>query len=313
MIIEVTKMNLRHLQFFVVLAQTEHMAKAAEKLGISQPSLSYAISSIEEELGVPLFEKSGRNIKLTNYGAIYLQYVQNSLNELNSGAEYISELLDINRGHVNLGYTFTLGQDLVPRLVHEFKKEEQTKNINFSFNQNTTDILIKSLLNDELDIVLASMPQKQDIKDKINTFHLVDQEILAAVPFENPLAKYSSVSLQELVQYPFIYYSQNSGLRPQLDRMFAQAHVKPNITIESIEDHTIVGFVHWNYGVAVIPNLPQLDPHEMKLLHLKDKVGLHPIYIITKADHFLTPAVNRFSEFAQRYCYKNYVSQNKLI
>lgn len=58
------------------------------------------------------------------------------------------------------------------------------------------------------------MPQRQDIKDKINTFHLVDQEILAAVPFENPLAKQKDVSLKELVQYPFIYYSEKSGLRP---------------------------------------------------------------------------------------------------
>ena len=58
------------------------------------------------------------------------------------------------------------------------------------------------------------MLQRQDIKDKINTFHLVDQEILAAVPFENPLAKQKDVSLKELVQYPFIYYSEKSGLRP---------------------------------------------------------------------------------------------------
>lgn len=72
-------MNIRHLRFFVELAKTEHMAKAAEKLGISQPSLSYAISSIEEELGVPLFEKEGRNIRLTNYGKIYLEYVKSGL------------------------------------------------------------------------------------------------------------------------------------------------------------------------------------------------------------------------------------------
>lgn len=75
-------MNLKHLEFFITLAKTEHMAKAAELLGISQPSLSYAINNLEDELGAPLFEKDGRNIKLTNYGKIYLAYVQNSLNTL---------------------------------------------------------------------------------------------------------------------------------------------------------------------------------------------------------------------------------------
>lgn len=157
------------------------------------------------------------------------------------------------------------------------------------------------------------MSQRQDIKDKINIFHLVDQEILAAVPFENPLAKRKDVSLKELVQYPFIYYSEKSGLRPQLDQMFNKANIKPKILIEAVEDHTIIGFVHWNYGVAVVPNLPQLNPNEVKLLHLKDKIGMHPIYIITKSDHFLPPAVNRFNEFVQKYCYQNYVSKDKLI
>lgn len=157
------------------------------------------------------------------------------------------------------------------------------------------------------------MSQRQDIKDKINTFHLVDQEILAAVPFENPLAKRKDVSLKELVQYLFIYYSEKSGLRPQLNQMFNKANIKPKILIEAVEDHTIIGFVYWNYGVAVVPNLPQLNPNEVKLLHLKDKIGMHPIYIITKSDHFLPPAVNRFNEFVQKYCYQNYVSKDKLI
>ncbi len=108
------------------------------------------------------------------------------------------------------------------------------------------------------------MSQRQDIKDKINTFHLVDQEILAAVPFENPLAKRKDVSLKELVQYPFIYYSEKSGLRPQLNQMFNKANIKPKILIGAVEDYTIIGFVYWNYGVAVVPNLPQLNPNEVK-------------------------------------------------
>ena len=109
-------MNLRHLKFFVVLAKTQHMAKAAELLNISQPSLSYAINSLEKELGVPLFEKDGRNIKLTNFGSIYLTYVQKSLSELDRGSEYISELLDINRGHINLGFTFSMGQEILNKV-----------------------------------------------------------------------------------------------------------------------------------------------------------------------------------------------------
>lgn len=305
-------MNLRHLQFFVKLAQTQHMAKAAELLGISQPSLSYAISSLEDELGVPLFEKDGRNIKLTNYGKIYLNYVQGSLSQLEEGSEYIRELLDVNRGHINLGFTFTMGQDLVPRLVHEFLKEPEREKINFTFNQGTTAELIQDLIDDKLDLVLASSPNKQQL-DQINTCHLVNQEIMAAVPLKHPLAKRKSITLKELAKYPMILYSKDSGFRPDIDQLFKQESITPNIKLESTEDHTIIGFVHWGYGVAIIPHLPQLANNQVKLLHLDVKQNWHPMFIMTKNNHFLTPSTSLFFDFVQNYCKTHYLDQNILI
>lgn len=306
-------MNLRHLQFFVKLAQTQHMAKAAEALGISQPSLSYAIASLEKELGVPLFEKDGRNIKLTNYGKVYLQYVEQSLNDLKQGSEYISELLDINTGHINLGFTFTMGQDLVPQLVHEFKKDDKQKNITFSYKQDTTTHLINLLLSDKLDLVFASKPQKEDIINQVNYYHLVDQEMKVAVPLNHPLANKASVSLSELKPYSFILYSDKSGLRPRLNRILNKANFTPKVKLEAVEDHTIIGFVHWGFGIAIVPNLPQLDNQYVKLLHFNEKLATHPIYAITKANHFLTPSLSKFQEFAQNYCKRNYIDQGKLM
>ncbi|MGQ5709950.1 LysR family transcriptional regulator [Lactobacillus sp. PSON] len=306
-------MNLKHLEFFITLAKTEHMAKAAELLGISQPSLSYAINNLEDELGAPLFEKDGRNIKLTNYGKIYLAYVQNSLNTLKRGNEYISELLDVNRGHINLGFTYTMGQDLVPRLVHEFKQKNPQEKISFEFKQGTTNQLVNDLLNDKLDLIIASKPEKISINNKINAYHLVDQEMVAAVPINHNLAKYDSVSIRDLIKYPFIMYSSKSGLRPRLNQIFKNANVIPNIKLEAVEDHTIIGFVHWNYGVAIIPNLPQLNPKEVKILHLKNNIGVHPIYIITKANHFLTPSATQFLEFCQTYCRIQFLNKGKMI
>lgn len=306
-------MNIRHLRFFVELAKTEHMAKAAENLGISQPSLSYAIGSIEKELGVPLFEKDGRNIRLTNYGKIYLKYVKKSLDELDIGGEYISELLDVNRGHIRVGFTFTMGQDLIPCLISKFKEQKHTKDVSFDFTQDITEKLVEQLIDDELDIVISSMPNIPGIRDKVSISHLVDQEMLAAVPFSNPLAKKDSVTLKELSKYPMIYYSKKSGLRSRLDDMFSEAGVEPNIVMESVEDHTIIGFVHWGYGVAVVPHLPQLDPKVVKLLHIEDDVNVHPIYIIKKLDHFVTPAVTSFENFIKKYCREHYLKTNTLV
>ena len=305
-------MNLRHLKFFVVLAKTQHMAKAAELLNISQPSLSYAINSLEKELGVPLFEKDGRNIKLTNFGSIYLTYVQKSLSELDRGSEYISELLDINRGHINLGFTFSMGQEIVPRLVNEFLKDPDHQKITFSFKQGTTDELIQDLLNDKLDLVFASKPKAVQT-EQINLHHLVNQEIMAAVPFENPLSKKESVTLKELIKYPLIAYSKQSGLRPTIDQILKNNNVQPNIRLESIEDHTIIGFVHWNFGVAIIPHLPQLADNQVKLLHLDTEKAWHELFAISKTNHFMPPSSTLFLDFVCKYCKMHYLQKNILI
>ncbi|MST87288.1 LysR family transcriptional regulator [Lactobacillus porci] len=306
-------MNIRHLRFFVELAKTEHMAKAAETLGISQPSLSYAISSIENELGVPLFEKEGRNIRLTNYGKIYLKYVKSSLDELDRGGEFISELLDVNRGHIRIGFTFTMGQDLIPELISQFRKEDSSAGITFDYSQDTTEELVKRLLNDDLDLVISSMPTTPGEIEKISAAHLVDQEMFAAVPNSHPLAQKSAVSLADLAKYPMIYYSKQSGLRQRLDDMFQSAGVTPQIAMEAVEDHTIIGFVHWGFGVAVIPHLPQLDPRVVTVLPIKDEVNTHPIYVLKKVDHFLTPAVTKFEQFISSYCHKHYISEDKMV
>ncbi|MBP2056878.1 DNA-binding transcriptional LysR family regulator [Lactobacillus colini] len=305
-------MNLRHLQFFIELAKTQHMAKAAEALGISQPSLSYAINSLEQELKVPLFEKDGRNIKLTNYGQIYLQYVEASLNTLNEGNEYINELLDVNNGHINIGFTFTMGQDIVPRLITAFKKEPKKKNISFSYFQGTTSELIDQLLDDKLDIVLSSMPPLQS-REQLNIRHLLNQELLVAIPNEYPFKNNTTISLSELAKYPFILYSKNSGLRSDIDRLLSAAKVKPRIQFESLEDNSIIGFVHYNFGIAIIPHLPNLVNDRVKLLHLSDKQNWHRLYCITRANHFLAPSAASFQDFIQKYCRFNYLDQNRLI
>lgn len=306
-------MNLRHLQFFVTLAQTQHMAKAAELLNISQPSLSYAINAIEQELGIPLFEKDGRNIKLTNYGKIYLGYVQKSLATLKEGTEYINELVDVNKGHINLGFTFTMGQDLVPHVVHEFLKVPHRQNITFSFKQGTTKELVQDLIDDKLDLVFASNPNIKRQGEQINIHHIVNQEIMAAVPLNHPLANKKSVTLSELTKYPLISYAKDSGLRPNIDNLFKQEDITPQIKLESMEDHTIIGFVHWGYGVAIIPNLPQLANNQVKLLHLNVHQNWHPLYAITKTNHYLTPSTSLFLDFVEDFCQKTYLDQNHLI
>lgn len=85
-------MNLNHLYFFKTLAGLEHYAKAAKVLSISQPSLSYAIAGLERELGVPLFEKKGRNVVLTECGKAFEEYVSGAINQLEDGVQFVRKM-----------------------------------------------------------------------------------------------------------------------------------------------------------------------------------------------------------------------------
>ena len=89
-------MNLKQLYYFKMLAKTEHMTQAAEQLSITQPSLSHSMTELEKELGTFLFEKNGRNIRLTKYGHFFLSYVERSLNELEHGEKALIEINGVN-------------------------------------------------------------------------------------------------------------------------------------------------------------------------------------------------------------------------
>ena len=93
-------MNLNQLYYFKTLAELEHYTKAAEKLNISQPTLSHSISAMEKELGANLFEKQGRNVVLTKYGRIYMFYVENALTQLELGKNQIERLISEGGGKV---------------------------------------------------------------------------------------------------------------------------------------------------------------------------------------------------------------------
>ena len=96
-------MNLNQLTYFVTLAQIENYTRAAKRLDITQPSLSHAISNLEKELKVPLFERHGRNVTMTKYGEMFLKYVQDSLHILNLGVERIQEAARSPGGSISIG------------------------------------------------------------------------------------------------------------------------------------------------------------------------------------------------------------------
>ena len=138
-------MNLNHLYYFRTLVKEQHYTKAAQILNITQPSLSHAINALEKELNVKLFEKVGRNARLTKEGELFWRYVVQSLDMLDEGRRVVGEVSGMVGGFIDIGYIYTLGSHFIPQNMSDYMKMNEGKNIRFSFGQGTTEQMIEEL------------------------------------------------------------------------------------------------------------------------------------------------------------------------
>ncbi|WP_413926743.1 LysR family transcriptional regulator [Clostridioides sp. ZZV14-6387] len=290
------------MHYFRVLAKVEHYTKAATQLSITQPSLSHAISALEKELGTFLFEKQGRNVRLTKYGKFFLTYVDKALGELERGEKKLREYTSISKGVVDLGFIYTLGAHFIPNIIGTFLEKESNKNISFSFGQGTTKKIIQGLKDEKFDLAFCSFVPNES---NIDFTAILQEELVVIVPYSHPLASNDSVDLKDTENYPFIFFSEDSGIRPIIDNLFEKVNVKPQIICETEEDTAVAGLVSINYGIAVVPNIFALKYFNVKILSIANPIHERYIYLATMKNKYLTPAVSEFKNFVIDYSKTN--------
>lgn len=286
-------MNLDHLRYFVKLAEIRHYTRAAEQLCISQPSLSHAINQLETELGVPMFERSGRNTTLTRFGEEFLECARRSLDTLDVG---IGSLQRSARGEgvVRLGFLRTLGVDYIPGLTADFLNADPDCGIQFSFHSGLSGGLIDGLLQRKFDLVFCSEP---DPSLGLSAVPVTSQELVMIVPKNHPLAGQESVDLADTLQYPAVFFAEGSGLRKVIDRMYDKVGGRPASVIETEEDEVIAGLVSAGFGVAVVPYMDMLQKLDISLLKISSPPYSRDFFMIQDDAVFLPPAAQRFRSF----------------
>lgn len=286
-------MNLIHLRYFVELAHTQHYTRAAERLCITQPSLSHAIAQLEAELGVPLFEKHGRNTSLTYFGQQFLACAQQALSTLDEGVESLQRA-SRGEGLIRLGLLRTLGVDFIPRLAARFLAENPGKDIRFTFSTGVTQQLLEGLRAKRFDLVFCSRPPAELGLTSI----VVDrQDLVLIVPRNHPLADRHTVDLQETLPYSHVYFSKGSGLRSVVDGLFQQIGEQPQISYETEEDQVIAGLVAQGFGISVVPYMEMLLRLDVKILQISHPQWERNFYMVNDDRAYMPPAVRRFRQF----------------
>lgn len=286
-------MNLDHLRYFVKLSELRHYTRAAEQLCISQPSLSHAISQLESELGVPLFEKSGRNTVLTRYGEEFLECAQRSLGILDAGMESLQRSAK-GEGVVRLGFLRTLGVDFIPKLTSDFIAADPNSGVEFSFHSDLSSGLIDGLLQHKFDLVFCSEPEKSL---GLTATPVTSQKLVMIVPNGHPLADRESIGLAETIGYPAVWFAKGSGLRKVVDGMYEQVGGKPISVVETEEDEVIAGLVAAGFGIAVVPDMDMLHKLNISVLEITSPPYHRDFFMAWDDSVFMSPAAQRFRSF----------------
>lgn len=289
-------MNLNQLHYFSALARTEHYTRAAEELGITQPSLSHAIKSLEEEMGTRLFEKQGRNVVLTKYGRFFLKYVEESLQILDMGIRKTMAMTGQTQGLVELAYIYTLGSEFVPQLVGDFMRAHEELKVKFRFTVGNTYDIIQGLKEEKYDIAFCSM---LDREPSVQFTPIGTEKLVVVVPKGHPLAEKGAVDLEQAAAYPQIYFTGNSGLRPVVDRLFEEAHLVPKIAYEIEEDGSMAGLVSQNFGIAIMPEIPVLKQLDVEVLDIRSPRQRRYIYMAQAREKYVPPMVGQFARFVK--------------
>jgi DNA-binding transcriptional LysR family regulator len=287
-------MEWEQLGYFRAVGRTQNVTRAAEQLGMTQPALSRSLGRLERELAVPLFERAGRNVRMTRYGEAFLPYVERALRELEEGRRELADLSGVEHGIIAFGFLFTLGVEVVPELVRDFKAQQP--NVRFDLSQSPAAALERALVAGDLDLCLTSGPVTNP---RLAWKRLGDEELILIVPKGHRLAKRRSVRLHEASSDPFVSYKPNTAMRELGDELCRKAGFVPAITFEGEESGTIAGFVAAGLGVAIVPTA---TPHTSGTarLHITEPVAGRSIGVIWMKDRYLPASARAFRDYIIR-------------
>lgn len=234
---------------FAAVARHEHVTRAAQELGMQQSTLSRAMARLEADLGVELFARHGRAVRLTRAGLTFRAAADRALAEVERSAESVRLDADPNSGRVAFGFLHTLGPETVPALLRAFRADHPR--IRFQLVQTYGDAMLERMRAGELDLCLTSPAPEEE--PGLMVRKLDEQRLRLVVPADHRLASRKRVRLAEAADEPFVTLEPGYGLRRLTDALCAEAGFTPRIAFEGEEAETLRGLVAAGLGVAVLP------------------------------------------------------------
>lgn len=244
-------MELRHLRYFVGVAEQENVSRAALILHVSQPGLSRQMRDLEDELGFPLFQRSAKSVRLTDAGRAFLPEARAVLQRAEEAVQAARAVATGGRGELHIGYAPSLTARFLPRALRAF--QAAAPGVRVRLHDLSTQEMLAGLRDGSLHLafVVNCPPMLRGLRFEV----LAQDPIFLAVAPKNPLAGKRSVKLAEISKEPLITYSRKDypDAYENLAALFAAVQSKPRIAEEHDSVSSLIAAVEAGSGIAIVP------------------------------------------------------------
>jgi LysR family cyn operon transcriptional activator len=285
-------MLLRHIRYFLAVAEHGNFTRAAEALHVSQPALSQQVRQLEETLGVLLFDRSGRGIHLTDAGYAYGEYVRRALRDLDAGQQAIHDVRDLSRGRLRLANTPTFTEYLVAPLIERFGS--RYPGIAVTANEMTLDQIVAALGDDRIDLGIAFTNVRSA---EIECHPLFDERLTLVVGRNHRFVGWGKpLSLPDLENVPLALLSRNFATRTLIDEYFQANGVSPGTMIEADSISTIVKIVRYGRMATILPDAIVRDDDALDSVELQPPLPHRTVAMLSRKGAYRSAACAAFAE-----------------
>jgi DNA-binding transcriptional LysR family regulator len=253
-------MNIQQIESFIYVALTGSFSKAAEMLFLTQPSLSTRVQSLENELGILLFYRSGKNVTLTEAGKTFFPYAENIITNVQEGKWSLQNLKNNTEGNLQIASVIIAATYLLPGIIKDFR--QSYPGVKLSIQTGHSHQVVDMVLNHEVSIGIARSVEHSQIE----SIPLMSDEMLLVVYANHPFSEKTFVSIEDVANEPLILFNRGSLDWTLIDRIFKHKNLEPNVIMELDNIEAIKEMVKKEVGIAVLSRFSITE--ELKKNHL---------------------------------------------
>jgi len=284
------RINADLLRTFIEVARLEHLGRAAEALQNDQSTVSRKIARLEHEVGVPLFERIGRSIRLTKAGRRFVGRAERILGEIRDAVAEAAGTVSAETGEVHLGFLHTVGARWLPERLARFL--DQYPGVRFILEEGTAGEVVAGLLDGRFDLGILGPPP--DNTPEIELVPLFRERISVVVPLQHRLVGNASITLRDVAGEPLILPRSRTGLRRVIDDAFARQGLTEHVAYEGDDFAIVQGLVEAGLGISLLP-MPLPSPStRVVVIPLRDPPIARTMAIAWDRRRTLPPAAQLF-------------------